>query len=58
MAKVKFKCDKCHEESIIEANESAMVNFQSGLKKLIRLECPYCHYATWRKEENLNLADC
>lgn len=32
MAKVKFICDKCKEESIIEANESAMVNFQSGLK--------------------------
>lgn len=55
---IKIVCKKCKREAIVKPNESAMVNFQSGLTKLVRLECPYCHYATWRKEENLDLADC
>lgn len=54
MAKVKFKCDKCHEESIIEANESAMVNFQSGLKKIDTIGMPIlplCNVEKRRKFE-------
>lgn len=53
MVKVKMVCEKCEREYIVISNESYMVQYQSGLKKLLRLECPYCHKAAWRKEENL-----
>lgn len=54
--KVKIVCKKCKRESIVKPSESGMVNYQSGLKKLVRLECPYCHRAEWKKEETLRAA--
>lgn len=52
---IKIVCKKCKREAIVKPNESGMVNFRSGLKKLVRLECPYCHRAEWKKEESLRV---
>ena len=51
--KLKIVCKKCGKESIIKPRESCMVNFQSGAKKLLRVKCPYCQRAEWKREETL-----
>ncbi len=53
---VKITCKKCGRESIVEPADSGMVNFQSGPKKLLRLVCPHCHRAEWKREETLRAA--
>lgn len=56
MGKVKITCKKCKRESIVEPADSGMVNFQSGTKKLLRLVCPHCHRAEWKREDTLRAA--
>ena len=53
---VKITCKKCGRESIVEPADSGTVNFQSGPKKLLRLVCPHCHRAEWKREETLRAA--
>ena len=54
--KVKIVCKKCKRESIVEPADSGMVNFQSGIKKLLRLVCPHCQRAEWKREDTLRAA--
>lgn len=54
--KVKIVCKKCKQESIIKPSERGIVNYQSGAKELLRLECPHCHKAEWKREETLRAA--